>query len=119
MRVFGVKLLEHGDDFSTTRDFAKKMASEQSLQLVEAFDRMLIAGAATYNLDSLKAVKDLDFSYVPIGLGSGICGMFAARDALNLKTKIVEVFSAHAGAYTELFSAGGPVESPVSTKIAD
>ena len=45
--------------------------------------------------------------------------MLAARDALNLKTKIVGVVSAHASAYAESFSPGRPVESPVSTKIAD
>ncbi len=45
--------------------------------------------------------------------------MLAARDALNLKTKIVGVVSAHGSAYAESFSSGRPVESPVSTKIAD
>ena len=45
--------------------------------------------------------------------------MLAARDTLNLKTKIVGVVCAHASAYAESFSSGRPVESPVSTKIAD
>ena len=31
MRALGVKLLEHGDDLSTAREFAKNMAGEQSL----------------------------------------------------------------------------------------
>ena len=35
MRALGVKLLEHGDDFSTARAFAKKMAGEQSLQIMD------------------------------------------------------------------------------------
>jgi len=119
MRALGVKLLEHGDDFSTAREFAKNMAGEQSLQMVDSFDRLLVAGVATYSLELLRVVKDIDVAYVPIGLGSGICGMLAARDALNLKTKIVGVVSAHASAYAESFSSGRPVESPVSTKIAD
>ena len=119
MRALGVKLLEHGDDFSTAREFAKNMACEQSLQMVDSFDRLLVAGVATYSLELLRAVKDIDVAYVPIGLGSGICGMLAARDALNLKTKIVGVVSAHASAYAESFSSGRPVESPVSTNIAD
>ena len=45
--------------------------------------------------------------------------MLAARDALNLKTKIFGVVSAHVSAYAEPFSSGRPIESPVSTKIAD
>ena len=119
MRALGEKLLEHSDDFSTAPEFAKKMAGEQSLQRVDSFDRLLVAGVATYSLELLTAVKDLDVAYVPIGLGSGICGMLAARDALNLKTKIVGVVSAHASAYAESFSSRRPIESPVSTKIAD
>ena len=87
--------------------------------MIPSFDALLVTGVATYSLELVRAVKDLDLVYVPIGLGSGICGMLAARDALNLKTKIVGVVSAHSSAYAESFSSGRPVESPVSTNIAD
>ena len=119
MRAFGVQLIEHGEDFQAAREYAKDLAHEKSLQMIPSFDPLLVTGVATYSLELLRAVKDLDLVYVPIGLGSGICGMLAARDALNLKTKIVGVVSAHASAYAESFSSGRPVESPVSTNIAD
>ncbi len=119
MRSHGVKLLEHGDEFQTAREFAINLAREEELQMVPSFDPLLVTGVATYSLELLSAVEDIDIVYVPIGLGSGICGMLAARDALNLKTEIVGVVSAHATAYAESFSSGRPVESPVSTKIAD
>ena len=119
MRAFGVHLIEHGEDFQAAREYAKDLAHEKSLKMISSFDPLLVTGVATYSLELLRAVKDLDLVYVPIGLGSGICGMLAARDALNLKTKIVGVVSAHASAYAESFSSGRPVESPVSTKIAD
>jgi len=119
MRAFGVQLIEHGEDFQAAREHATDLAHEKSLQMIPSFDPLLVTGVATYSLELVRAVKDLDLVYVPIGLGSGICGMLAARDALNLKTKIVGVVSAHASAYAESFSSGRPVESPVSTKIAD
>ena len=119
MQALGVKLLEHGDDFQAAREFAIKLAREEELQMVPSFDPLLVTGVATYSLELLSAVKDLDVAYVPIGLGSGICGMLAARDALNLKTKIVGVVSAHASAYTESFSSDRPGEPPFSTKIVD
>ena len=119
MRALGVKLLEHGDEFQTAREFAIKLAVEKSLHMVPSFDPLLVAGVATYSLEFLRAVKNLDVVYVPIGLGSGICGMLAARDALNLKTEIIGVVSAHANAYAKSFSSHSPIESPVSTKIAD
>jgi threonine dehydratase len=74
---------------------------------------------ASYALELLRAVPDLDVAYVPIGLGSGICGMIAARDALKLKTEIVGVVSELAPAYALSFEQKRAVEHPVSTRIAD
>ncbi len=119
MQALGVRLIEHGDDFQAAREFATSLAAEESLHLVPSFHRLLVAGVATYSLELLEAVNDIDVVYVPIGLGSGICGMLAARDALGLNTKVVGVVSSHATAYAQSFRAGKPVESPVSTVIAD
>ena len=119
MRALGVKLIEYGDDFQASREFAQNLAKERGLHLVPSFHPLLVAGVATYSLELFKGVKDIDVVYVPIGLGSGICGMLAARDALNLKTEVVGVVSAHAQAYAKSFSAGFPVESPVTTRLSD
>ena len=119
MRALGVELIEHGDDFQAAREFTHALAHEKSLHLVPSFNPLLIAGVATYSLELLRAVKDIDVVYVPIGLGSGICGMLAARDALGLKTRVVGVVSAHASAYAQSFSAKRPVESPVTTRLSD
>ena len=59
--------------------------------MVPSFHRDLVRGVATYSLELFRAHADLDVLYVPIGLGSGICGAIAARDALGLKTEIVGV----------------------------
>jgi len=119
MRALGVKLIEHGDDFQTAREFAQGMASEQSLHMVPSFHPLLVTGVATYSLELLQAVKAIEVVYVPIGLGSGICGMLTARDALGLKTKVVGVVSAHASAYAQSFEAGRAIESPVTTRLSD
>ncbi len=119
MRALGVTLIEYGDDFQASREFAQNLAKEQALHLVPSFHRLLVSGVATYSLELLQEVKDIDVVYVPIGLGSGICGMMAARDALNLKTSVVGVVSAHARAYAESFSAGYAIESPVTTHLSD
>jgi threonine dehydratase len=119
MRSLGVKLIEHGDDFQESREFAQNLAQQQSLHLVPSFHPLLVAGVATYSMELLQAVKDIDVVYVPIGLGSGICGMLAARDALGLKTEVVGVVSAHAKAYAKSFESKKPVESIVTTKLSD
>ena len=119
MRALGAELIEHGDDFQASREFATELADERSLHMVPAFHPLLVAGVATYSLELFQNVEDIDVVYVPIGLGSGICGMMAARDALGLKTEVVGVVSSHAPAYSESFSAGYPVESPVTTHLSD
>jgi threonine dehydratase len=70
-------------------------------------------------MELLQNIKNIDVVYVPIGLGSGICAMLAARDALKLQTEVVGVVSAHASAYAKSFSAGHPVESAVTTQLSD
>lgn len=119
MRSLGVGLIEHGDDFQESREFAVALADEQSLHMVPAFHPWLVAGVATYALELFKAVANVDVAYVPIGLGSGISGMMTVRDALGLETRIVGVVSSHASAYALSFDAGHAVESPVTTQLSD
>lgn len=119
MRALGVELIEHGENFQASREQAKKIGQERGLHLLPSFHPSLVAGVATYSLEFLQAINDLDVVYVPIGLGSGICGMVAARDALGSHAEIVGVVSAHALAYSESFVSKRVIESPVTTKIAD
>ena len=119
MRALGVDLIEHGEDFQASAEHAQKLAKERSLHMVPSFHPLLVAGVATYSMELFRAVQDIDVAYVPIGMGSGICGMIAARDALGLSTRIVGVVSAHATAYAQSFEEKKLVESPVSTRLAD
>ena len=74
-----------------------------------SFDAQLVKGVATYALELFRAVPDLDAVYAPIGMGSGICGLIAARDLLGLKTEIVGVVAEAAPAVALSFEAGQPV----------
>ena len=119
MRALGVELIEHGEDFQSAREHAASLASGRGLHMVPSFHPLLVHGVASYSLELLRAVPDLDVAYVPIGLGSGICGMIAAREALGRKIEIVGVVSAQAPAYALSFEQRHPVEHAVSTRLAD
>jgi threonine dehydratase len=119
MRALGVELVEHGDDFQAARERAAWIAQQRGLHMVPSFHPLLVRGVASYSLELLQAVPDLDVAYVPIGLGSGICGMIAARNALGRRTEIVGVVSAHAPAYALSFEQRRVVEHPVATRVAD
>jgi len=119
MRALGVTLVEAGGDFQEAREHAERIAAEQRLHVVPAFHRDLVCGVATYALEFLRAAPDLRTVYVPIGLGSGICGMVAAARALGRKLSIVGVVSAHAPAYALSFEQGRSVSHAVETRLAD
>jgi threonine dehydratase len=74
---------------------------------------------ATWALELFRAVASLDVVYVPIGLGSGICGAILVRDLLGLATEIVGVQSTEADAYARSLEAGHPVELPTAETLAD
>ena len=106
MRAFGAELIEHGRDFDEAKEAAIQVATERGLEYAPSFHRDFVIGVATYAQELFTAVDNLDTVYVPIGLGSGICGMIGTRDALGLKIKIVGVVAEAANAYLRSLTAG-------------
>ena len=119
MRAFGAELVEEGHDFDAARTVAQRLAEERGLAMVPSFHRDLVAGVSTYALELFQAAPALDTVYVPIGLGSGICGVISARDALGLSTKVVGVVSTEAPAYALSFAAGKVVATNSADTMAD
>jgi threonine dehydratase len=119
MRSLGAELIEEGDDFQAALVHAEKLATELGLHFVPSYHRDLVWGNAVSTLQFLKSSPPLARVYVPIGLGSGICGMLAARDALGLPTAIVGVAAELAPGITQSFAAKRVCPHAVSTRIAD
>ncbi len=119
MEAFGAELIQYGVDFDEARVEADRLAEERNLHFVPSFHPWLVRGVATYALELLQAVKDLDTVYVPVGMGSGICGLITTRDLLGLKTKIVGVVAQNAPAYAMSFEAGEVRETNSAATFAD
>ncbi|ANJ56969.1 hypothetical protein PMA3_18160 [Pseudomonas silesiensis] len=119
MRGFGGEVVEWGRDFDEAREEAARLAQTHGLYLVPPFHTELVKGVATYALELFKAAPDLDTVYVPIGCGSGICGVIAARDALGLKTQVVGVVSTEAAAAKLSFEARAICETATANTFAD
>jgi threonine dehydratase len=119
MEAWGARLVVSGHDFKAARRASVAFAEEEGLHLVPSFHPLLVRGVATYALELFRAAPDLDAVYVPIGLGSGICGLIRTRDLLGLSTEIVGVVSEAADAYALSFEAGRPVETGTARTFAD
>jgi threonine dehydratase len=119
MRAYGADLIEAGHDFQSTYEATQAIAEERRLHFVHSFHPWLVEGVSTYGWELLRAVPDLATVYVPIGLGSGICGTIEARDLLGLKTEIVGVVADNAAAYALSFEARRPVSTNSADTMAD
>jgi threonine dehydratase len=119
MRSLGAELVEHGSEFQEALEYSRELAVKEGLHAVPSFHPWLVRGVATYGLEMFRSVADLDAVFVPIGLGSGFCGIAAAREALGLKTKIIGVVSEHAPAYALSFQQRQFVEQPSTTRVAE
>ncbi len=119
MRAYGAELIEHGRDFDAAYEYAITLGEERGLTLFPSFHPLLLHGVGTYAVELLRAVSNLDTVYVPVGLGSGICSLIAARDALGLATKIVGVVAAGADAYARSFAARAVRTTTSADTMAD
>jgi threonine dehydratase len=119
MAAFGARLVEAGHDFQAAYEHAVDLAERDTLHFVRSYHPLLVRGVASYGLELFRAVADLDTVYVPIGLGSGISGVIAAREALGLTAEIVGVAAANAPTYALSFAAGAPVSTNSADTMAD
>jgi threonine dehydratase len=119
MRSFGAELIEHGRDFDDAREHAVRIAAERGLEFAPSFHRDLVLGVATYAYELFTSISDLDTVYVPIGLGSGICGVIGARDALGHRARIVGVVAESANSYSRSVTAGHVVPTNSAVTFAD
>jgi len=119
MRSLGAQLIEFGKDFDEAREHAAQLASREGLHFVASFHPDLVDGVASYALEMFDAAPQLDAIVVPVGLGSGICGVIKARNALGLSTKIYAVVSTGANAYAQSFRAGRVIQTDEAITMAD
>lgn len=119
MQALGGELVVHGRDFDEAAQYAGSLAEGQGLHRIPSFHIDLVSGVASYALEFLQSQPDLRRVYVPIGLGSGICGVICARNALGLKTEIVGVVSDAADCYALSLAAGKCVSTESADTLAD
>lgn len=115
----GAELIEYGDDFQASLEHARRLAAERWYAMIDSFHERLVMGTATYAMEFFQGAPALERIYVPIGLGSSICGVSAARAALALKTEIIGVVSAASPSYALSFAQRKIVSAPARTRIAD
>ena len=119
MRAYGAQLIVEGRDFDEARAHAAAIAADRGWDSVPTFHPDLVRGVATYAKELFDAAGELDAVYVPIGMGSGICGLLTVRDLLGLRTEVIGVVADGAPAYALSVEAGRPVSTEHATTFVD
>src|SRR5262245_57826517 len=119
MAAFGGEIVPRGKDFDESRAIAAELQGQRGYHYVPSFHRDIVVGVATYALELFTSAPDLDVVYVPVGMGSGICGLITVRDLLGLSTEIVGVVAANAPAFALSLKAGRPVPTSSARTFAD
>ena len=97
MRAYGATVEEGGKDFDEARERCDRRAIESGARYVHsANEPLLLSGVGTYALEIFEALPHADVILVPIGGGSGACGIITVRDALGSKARIIGVGAANA-----------------------
>lgn len=119
MQALGAELIIAGEDFDKARETAAQLAEQRGLHMIPSFHKDLVLGVASYALEWFEQAPELDRVYVPIGMGSGICGVITVRDLLGLKTEVVGVVSAAAPAYQLSYQQNQLVQTDTAHTYAD
>jgi threonine dehydratase len=99
MRAFGAVVEEGGADFDDARVRCEQRAQETGARYVHsANEPLLIAGVGTYALEVFEALPAADVVLVPIGGGSGACGLITVRNAIGSRARIIGVGAKNADA---------------------
>jgi threonine dehydratase len=99
MRAFGAAVEEGGRDFDEARERCEQRAEATGARYVHsANEPLLIAGVATYALELFESLPDVDVVLVPIGGGSGACGLITVRNALGSRARVIGVGAVNANA---------------------
>jgi threonine dehydratase len=119
IEAFGAQVVQFGRDFDEARQEAHRVAAATGLHFVPSYHRDLVLGVASYALEIFRSTPVPDAVYVGVGMGSGICGLIAARDALGLQTEIIGVCASGAPATALSFAAGEAVRTEAARTFAD
>lgn len=92
MQRLGAEVRFAGRDFDESRAAAEQDASARRATFIaSANDWRLIAGVATYTVEMLEAVPELDVLIVPAGGGSGLSGACLAGKSISPELRMVGV----------------------------
>jgi threonine dehydratase len=118
MRAWGGTVVEQGRDFDDAREYVESHIDGRRY-VHSANEPLLLAGVGTYALEIAEDVPDVDAVLVPIGGGSGACGLVTVYGALGRKTQVIGVQATAADAFARSWRSGTRVVGASAETFAE
>jgi len=116
IRNLGAEIRFVGRDFDDCRDYVEETSAREGLRYLSSGDEpLLIAGVATYTLEIVETLPEVEVIIAPIGGGSGAAGACLAAKTVNPRIQVIGVQSEAAPAAYQSWKAGRRVEAPMTT----
>lgn len=120
IRLLGAEVVEHGRDFDEAREESERLAKEHGYRYVHsANEPQLLAGVGTMAHEIFDTLSDPDVIFVPIGLGSGVCGTCIVAKHLRPETRIIGVQAENAPAVAKSWQKGSMHSEPSAATWAE
>jgi len=115
MRGLGAEVVTHGADFDAAREWIMAQAEARHGCFVGPTEELLIHGVGTYALEILEDLPEVQTIIVPVGAGSGACGVSIVAKTINPKIEVIAAQSAQAPAMQLSWQRGQLVTAEMNT----
>jgi len=115
MRGLGAEVVFYGPDFDTAREWIAAEARSRGGRFVGPTEEPLICGVATYALEILEELPDVQTIIVPVGAGSGACGTSIVAKSINPRIEVIAAQSAQAPAMQLSWKSGQLITAEMRT----
>ncbi|MFQ5692158.1 MAG: threonine dehydratase [Nitrospinota bacterium] len=120
MRDLGAELVIAGKDYDEARERAAELVQTRGLTEIHAANSPdLIRGVGTYALEIFEDVEDVDAVIVPVGLGSGACGVALVAHHASPHTSVIGVQAECAPSVYLSWKGKEVVETETADTVAD
>ncbi len=117
MRNLGAQVIFHGAFFDETREYIERLSREEGYRYIHPINEpLLIAGVATYSLEIMEDLPDVEVIVVPVGGGSGACGACIAGKGINPAVQVIGVQAEAAPAAYLSWKERRIVQAPMRSK---
>jgi threonine dehydratase len=115
MRGLGAEVVFHGTDFDAAREWVIAEAEAQRGRFIGPTEELLICGVGTYALEIIEDLPDVETIIVPVGAGSGACGVSIVAKTINPNIEVIAAQSTRAPAMQLSWQAGKMVTAEMNT----